>query len=295
MSNLKWENSLSDGGESRSEEYEEYSYDDDGEGPAPPIPARTTAKDRFTSKISKGKTQLAKFTKPAPTDPKHVRECCNLEAGHVHILSGRTGAGKTKLIRELTYNNISKFDRIYVLCPTADSGANRESYNYVDEKYLFTGADVDEGLLKAIIDEQKKSKNLRSLLILDDTIPTISNKSKLFAEIATQSRHMGGGLTTILVLQHLKYTPPLCRDNCLVSFLLRQGANNIKASMELQDTYSNHYEWEKFIKKNTQNYQIVRSDGDDLKVFKLPAANRDFYISYARKAPNRRSYKHPKQ
>ena len=303
-----WDNSLSDGGsgefevpgtETESEGgFEEPPLEDEPPPPPPPRPVPAAPlRERLKSALDEARARQGSpqprrraapppkrrrnpvLDRPNPSDPALVRACVQLKEGHVHLVVGRTNSGKTRLIKDIIYANVGKFHRIYVLCPTA--GKNSPSYTFMDPRYVYKGMDVTEDLLQGIVDEQKRSNGLQSLLVLDDCVPHIEGSSKVFAEISTQSRHMGGGLTTVLALQHLKsrYCPPMCRDNALVSFILRVGANNVKASMELQDKYEGARDWAKFLARSTIDHRVVRSDGN-LRVFKLPPDTKRPFIAY---------------
>ena len=265
--------------------YEE-DFDSSGEGPAPmqPPPPPAAAPRRVPPKTIQHKSRKVTvkskpkaYRKPNPSDPKLVSECVKLELGHVHLVLGRTGSGKTHLIRELAHSNLQSFNRIFVICPTTVKGKDG-SYGWLDSKNVFC-EDVTEELLDSIIESQchKANKKTKMLLILDDCIPAVNMKSKVFKKLATQSRHLGGGITTLIALQHLKYCPPICRDNALAHFILKLGANNQNAAFELQQRYDNKRDWTAFLDRSTRDYQIVRSD-DDLRVFKLPAQRKRIFI-----------------
>jgi hypothetical protein len=136
-------------------------------------------------------------------------------------------------------------------------------------------------LLEKIIESQKRNPSRKVLLILDDCIPIISMKNKAFQTLASQSRHLG--ISCLIALQHLKYCPPICRDSTRTTFILKSGANNVKALFDMQQKYSQLKDWERYVERNTGQYKIIRSE-DELVVFRLPPETRTFYIAYGKQS-----------
>lgn len=178
------------------------------------------------------------------------------------VFTARRGAGKTTLIQWMIKHNRSHFREVFVISPSAFSGAwqgivpeSNVIQNWSEEWLM--------SLIKKMMEKNKGKKQkdkdfTRVLVVLDDVLSseTKAHNSKALNILASRGRHCG--ISCLLSIHYLTSIAPLHRN--MATYILF-GVNN-QASIEiLFDEYNigdmNAKQFSKFVRDNTQQYRFL--------------------------------------
>lgn len=171
-----------------------------------------------------------------------------------NIIAGNTGSGKTNLLKHIIYQNSELFNRIYLLCPTADQDMYQ---NMLPENWIFN--DPDEGTLLKIKEEQTKNPRRSLCLIIDDCIGSKIDlsKSNCLKKFASGGRHLN--ITTFLLVQDLKSCSTIARANAKLLYLTGVKEYSIKTAFELcRKGFTSVNEFRNFHNQITDNFGVIR-------------------------------------
>lgn len=148
------------------------------------------------------------------------------------LFLGKTGSGKTFLMKKILNKNKKKFNRIIAFCPILN-----DDYDFLDKKFVIR----DKEKLNDIIDRQYelKKNNMHKplLIILDDFIGTIDLRhDDIFSKLATNGRHCN--ITVFYISQFLTKIPPVIRDNLGYLCILNISQASLDTLTEYQDMYN---------------------------------------------------------
>jgi len=151
-------------------------------------------------------------------------------------LVSKRRSGKSTAIKDLVYNYFikeKKYRRIYVFSPTARL---TKDYSFIQDEYIYE--DFDEEVVNNIIEIQKediekdpKSKQLNTLLILDDVANSMDRKTiDLVGKVSAMGRHIR--CSVLFASQNFKKEiSPLIRTN--LDFLIMWKQSNMDTNKDI--------------------------------------------------------------
>lgn len=193
------------------------------------------------------------------------------------LISGGTNSGKTNVLLHIVQRNATQFNKIIALCPTASVNKDNQ-YGFLPKGSLFTNVNVQ--LIEKIFEYQKKHKNEKLLLILDDIIGVLDlQKAPIIQLLFTQSRHWN--ISLVVLTQNLKACSPCVRSNSRYLFITSLKEHSMKSAFELSNnSFPSFNMFKVFMNKMLKNYQCVRislasyNEDRDYSVFKPPIASK---------------------
>lgn len=174
------------------------------------------------------------------------------------IINGSPGSGKTNLLKYLLVSAFKKNQLAYgiVFCPTAFN----QSYNYLDNKYVFTGynEEVLINLMNVQIQQLKNNNKCNpSFVVFDDCIGTIDFGSSFFNQLISTYRHYN--LTLIFSTQYLYKLTTLIRSCCTYFITFNESIKrNIQAIYEtFMGEFDTYNLCKKFIQEHCKDYKFI--------------------------------------
>jgi hypothetical protein len=137
------------------------------------------------------------------------------DQAHITLFIGRKNSGKTRLLVDMLldkrgYRNI--YGKIIIVSPTFES--QKSTWGRISGEGIVVYKEFSESVLEQIYTDQQNNKS-RSLLILDDNGEDLKKiKPSTFNKLVSNSRHLGGGLSIIALLQKCTQSPTILRANC---------------------------------------------------------------------------------
>jgi hypothetical protein len=119
---------------------------------------------------------------------------------------GRTGSGKTSLIRYIAHNLTTEqgYNSILVF---SSSGLDNDNYDYLPQKYVHTS--YNEKILKRYALLHKNNRELRGLVIFDDIFGQLNYDSR-FLQLLFRL-HRQWGISLLFACHHFKEIPRAIR------------------------------------------------------------------------------------
>ena len=179
----------------------------------------------------------------------------------VVCLVAKRNSGKSYLLRHLVRLQKSKFDKIYVICPTEKINKFYQKDDFIPANCIFDG--YDESWANSLIAKMTKENTDKSeeekkrvLLILDDVVAdTKFSASETFRILIVRGRHIG--ISILTTCQYINLLPPVSRTNS--DYILLGQLNN--QSLQLcADEFSNGITKKEFIelhKNNTIDFNFL--------------------------------------
>lgn len=187
----------------------------------------------------------------------------------VTLVAGMTESGKTNLALGLLAKNAHQFHKLKILCPTASlQGVFDKIVKPID---MISSPDGMISCINTIIEEQKtlisREKSMgysiengpkrKVMLMIDDFIGHLKLRdSPIFNILATSGRQYGIGC--IFLTQDIMKIGTTIRDNSRTLYITGVKSHNLDEIFRMQTWFSNAKECIDFVKKNTQNHQVVR-------------------------------------
>ena len=173
------------------------------------------------------------------------------------LFAGKTGAGKSRLMRYILSENIHEFSKVYVICPT--ESINNFYSQLVPKKQIFDEFSDEwlEKLLKHLTDLAEKGETLEPLLlILDDCgSETAFRNSKILQRIATRGRHLR--ISLWISVQYIYMCPPVVRNQ--MDYIL-VGQSNHQSLQVLSEEYIfgdiSKQQFQTLYHKNTRDFHF---------------------------------------
>jgi tRNA pseudouridine-54 N-methylase len=161
---------------------------------------------------------MNKKSKPPP-DPKKEKTIpyngLLRDQAHITLYIGRKNSGKTNLLVSMLldkrgYRDI--YSKIIIVSPTFES--QRSTWGRISGEGIVVYKEFSESVLEKIYSDQQNNKS-RALLIMDDNGEDLKKiKPSTFNKLVSNSRHLGGGLSIIALLQKTTQSPTILRANC---------------------------------------------------------------------------------
>jgi hypothetical protein len=182
----------------------------------------------------------------------------------MYLFCGKPMSGKTSLMLNLitTKNKYyyQKFDRIEIFSPslhTIDKGLDLDESRFHDT--------VDAEILEKILKENDKAKE-KILFVFDDVIASISKIREVFIKMVYNRRHLGGGISIILVSQVYNKIPLEIRKACSGIFMF-----STTNKREIQSLYDDFISMPKpmfdkilrFVFKSPHDFLYIDTNTDD--------------------------------
>ena len=189
-----------------------------------------------------------------------VNKCCTFLA--------KRNSGKSVLAKYLIMNEIKKFNKIFLICPTEK--INRHYSDILHNDCIFDK--YEEKWVESLIhkmteinsDKPKKDKK-NILLILDDCVSDINfHQSPSLKKLYVRGRHIN--ISIILVLQYMNLCPPVCRVNS--DYLFIGQLNRQSINLLCDEFQSGDISKEDFIKmynRCTINYKFLVINNNSVK------------------------------
>jgi ABC-type phosphate/phosphonate transport system ATPase subunit len=187
-----------------------------------------------------------------------------------------SGSGKTHFLKCLLHAHRKRFDRVYIISPTADCPTSGWAAHVKHDRYLMLEFDSDLVARLIALNKQvvEAGGSRQVLFILDDVMGSVRDmRSDLWTSIATRLRHYQCSFW--IAAQHPFGLPPVIRSNAHMSFVFRQ--NNLKNAKfvyeELaQNAFPTFQEFKAWLPRVTQSYGVVaiRNNSDSRQVVRAP-------------------------
>lgn len=192
-----------------------------------------------------------------------------IDDGKHILLVGDTGTGKSNSLKWIMRDLCKNFDYGIVIC---GSGFINNDYDYIPSKYQYDYLPVD--VLRSLVEDQKKRRSQEKkakkigrekpapkvFIILDDIIGTFNRygEGEIFNQI-TKWRHYN--ISTIWVLQDVKYLPPVVRNSCSIVFVTRVRDTNTESIYSLcSQGFKSFSHFKEHLNSNTKNYNLLMYD-----------------------------------
>jgi hypothetical protein len=128
------------------------------------------------------------------------------------LFSGKSGSGKSQLMRYILKENINEFAKIYCICPT--ERVNNFYSKLIPKNQIFDELNESwlERLLSHLSDLAESGKTLEPILLILDDVGSENDfkKSKILQRIATRGRHLF--ISLWLSVQYVYQCPPVIRN-----------------------------------------------------------------------------------
>ena len=193
------------------------------------------------------------------------------------LFLGKKQTGKSFMMKYLLYtaSKRNRFDYVIIISPTSFNG----DWDVIPESFIYQT--MDDAFLENLFEIQKNN-NSSLLLILDDTIGTVKHDSPKFQTLATSGRHFR--ISVFASFQHYKKAPTFLRSNAENIFVFKQHNQLIVENMFFEWGFGNFktkHEFMEYIRKNTQNYNVVYIDVNNDKFFVVRAKDvGKFYLEF---------------
>ena len=182
-----------------------------------------------------------------------LEEALEINTPSFNILGGMTNSGKTNLLLLLLEHNARKFNKIYILCPTAEM---QEAYRkVVPPGYIISEPTIEN--VEKIMKEQKINKKRHAALVLDDAMSTMDLQfNKVLERLAASGRHFR--ITTFVLLQHLNRCSTVMKDNASTLFVTCLKQHSVKTAYDLQGEFDDYSAFKRFLHEYTKNFGVVK-------------------------------------
>lgn len=183
-------------------------------------------------------------------------------------LVAKRNSGKSVLLKYLVDQKKSKFEKIYVICPT--ESVNNFYSSLVEKNCIFDS--WNEEWANTLIEKmttqnanKKKEEKKNILLILDDVMSdTNFAQSPALKKLYTRGRHINIGV--IATCQYLYNLPPICRSNadwCIVGQMNRQSIQLLAEEYLSGDLEKNDFV--KLYNRSTKDYGFLIINNNSVK------------------------------
>ena len=183
-------------------------------------------------------------------------------------LVAKRNSGKSVLLKYLVDQKKSKFEKIYVICPT--ESVNNFYSSLVEKNCIFDSWNEEwaESLIQKMTTQnanKKKEEKKNILLILDDVMSdTNFAQSPALKKLYTRGRHINIGV--IATCQYLYNLPPICRSNadwCIVGQMNRQSIQLLAEEYLSGDLEKNDFV--KLYNRSTKDYGFLVINNNSIK------------------------------
>ena len=203
----------------------------------------------------------------------NIEDALTLEFPSTIIIAGSTKTGKSELMKNIIYKNYKQFNRIYLLCPFANTD---KFYSFIPEKYRIE--DPTDGDLTLIYNDCINNKNINTLIIADDCISKLNFERGAASKIISATgRHIN--LSLIIVMQYLNNISPIIRDNSTYLFVTKLKSRSIKTIYDMTSCFNSEIECKRFLDTTCKDYNVIR--------FNLTGYNtKEYYVFKNKKSRN---------
>lgn len=174
-------------------------------------------------------------------------------------LVAKRNSGKSVLLKYLVSTCKSKWDKIFVICPS--ESVNHFYKEFVPENCIFD--EWSEGWVESLIAKMSKingeagAEKKNVLLIMDDCCSdTNFHASPTLKKLYTRGRHIN--ISIILTTQYLNQLPPVCRSNA--DYLIAGQMNRMSISILCDEYLAGDLDRTEFIKlfnRATKDYNFL--------------------------------------
>jgi len=184
---------------------------------------------------------------------------------------GGPGSGKTTMIINLLKKYYKKkYDRVYLF--TGSLGTLPEKFlNKFNENRIYT--DLDD--LQNIINEIKENKDKpKILMVFDDMVRQINENKNIFIELGYNRRHIGGGVSLMMITQKLNKIDLSIRTAADAIFYFNLG--NKRENNSLYNDYITNMDETKF----NEIIEYIRKNGGSHPFLYIDKKNFNYYKNF---------------
>lgn len=214
-------------------------------------------------------------------------EVCKISAKEpcFNLFVGEPKLGKSFAIKSLIYKYVKEnhIDCVIVLSPTCKMN---NDYSFVPEEYRFTDFSVEtvKKIYKHLKDLKEKGVDLRTCLIIDDSLGDLKMNSPIIKKLCSTYRHPD--LRLFIVTQYLKLVPTWMRNFCSnVCFFRPRDSNTIEALYKgfFSMKFEKEKDFKEFIHNNlNEKYVFVHYEieSNEIKICKQPKNIPEFTLEF---------------
>jgi hypothetical protein len=150
------------------------------------------------------------------------------------MLCGKTGSGKSQLLRYILTENLDVFSKIFLISPTEK--LNRFYSKLLPPECIFDEFDDNwlDKLMKKISSLAESGKELKPILLIFDDVGSENDfkKSKALQRVMVRGRHLK--ISVFITCQYIYQIPPIVRNQC---DYIMCGQQNHQSQQILCDEY----------------------------------------------------------